>query len=183
MIDDLWTQVSGLGGNYLLSQLFAALSLLLIIIGFLQKSDSRFKWYMLVSCVTMAPHFYFLEAWAGFIVNFVVLARYVAALRWPGSRLAFAVFAGGGAALCLWFFRDTRDVLVVAANIFGCVAVFLNKGVAMRKWFLPTSVCWLAYNALNLSIFGVAFESFCFVSNLVGMWRMRRPQAEPMSAV
>lgn len=175
MTDHMWTWAAGLDGNYLISQFFAALSLLMIMVGFLQRADTRFKWYMLISCITMAPHFFFLDAWGGFVINFVVTARYIAALKWPGSRRAFAVFAIAGTALGLWFYKDARDLLVIAANLFGCVAVFLNKGVAMRLWFLPTSVCWLAYNALNLSIFGVAFESFCFASNLIGIRRMRRP--------
>lgn len=184
MTNDLWAHLTGLGESYLLSQAFAALSLLLIIIGFLQKSDARLKWLMLLSCVTMAPHFYYLDAWTGFVTNVVVLARYVAALRWPGSRLAFAAFVAAGTALGLWFFRDKRDLLVIAANACGCTAVFLNKGVAMRRWFLPTSVFWLSYNALNLSIFGVAFESVCFASNLVGMRRLRRQSpAAPASCV
>ncbi len=184
MTDYLLNSPAGLDGRYLLSQAFAALSLLLIIIGFLQKSDTRFKWYLLISCITMAPHFYFLDAWAGFITNFVVLARYVAALRWPGSRLAYVVFVAGGTVLGIWFFKDARDVLVIAGNFFGCTAVFLNKGVAMRRWFLPTTLCWLSYNALNLSVFGVAFETFCLASNLVGMRRMRRTSpAVPMSCV
>jgi hypothetical protein len=174
MTDLLRDQLAGAGVDYLLSQVFAALSLLLVIVGFLQKADARFKWFMLLSCVTMAPHFYYLSAWGGFITNFVVLARYGAALRWPGSRLAFAVFVTTGTVLVLWFYRDFRDLLVIAANIFGCVALFLNKGVAMRKWFLPTALCWLVYNGLNLSIFGVAFESFCLASNLVGMRRMQQ---------
>jgi hypothetical protein len=175
MSDLLRDLLAGSSLDYLLSQLFAALSLLLVIIGFLQKTDARFKWFMLLSCVTMAPHFYYLAAWGGFITNFVVLARYGAALRWPGSRLAFAVFVTTGTVLVLWFYRDFRDLLVIAANALGCVALFLNKGMAMRKWFLPTALCWLAYNALNLSIFGVAFEAFCLASNLVGMRRMQRP--------
>jgi hypothetical protein len=174
MTDDLSTLLAGLSRDYLLSQAFALLSLLLIMIGFLQRADTRLKWLMLVSCLTMAPHFYFLGAWGGFIINFVVTGRYVAALKWPGSRLAFLVFVTAGTALGLWFYKDARDLLVIAANFFGCAAVFLNKGVAMRRWFLPTSVCWLTYNALNLSIFGVAFESFCFATNLLGIWRIRR---------
>jgi hypothetical protein len=177
MTDNPWNQLAELGMDYLLSQIFAALSLLLVIIGFVQKSDDRLKWLLLLSCVTMAPHFYFLSAWGGFITNFVVLARYVAALRWPGSRIAFAVFVTAGTVLVLWHYRDARDLLVIAANILGCTAVFLNKGMAMRWWFLPTAVCWLSYNALNLSIFGVAFESFCLAANVVGMQRMRRQLA------
>jgi Bacterial inner membrane protein len=181
MIDHAWIQLTGLGSDYLVSQFFAAVSLALIIVGFLQQSDTRFKWYLLVSCVTLAPHFYFLDAWAGFFTNLVVLARYGVALRWPGSRAAFVVLVATGTALGLWYFRDARDVLVIAANILGCVAVFLNKGRAMRMWFLPTTVCWLTFNALNLSVFGVAFESFCLASNLVGIRRMRRelPAATP----
>lgn len=178
MTEHLWSQLTGLGPDYLLSQAFAALSLALIIVGFLQHSDTRFKWYLLLSCVTLAPHFYFLDAWAGFITNFVVLVRYGAALRWPGSRIAFAAFAIGGTGLGLWFFRDWRDVLVIAANILGCVAVFLNKGLAMRWWFVPTASCWLSYNALNLSVFGVAFESFCLASNFVGIRRMSRQPSD-----
>jgi hypothetical protein len=176
MTEFLREQLTGVSVDYLLSQVFAALSLLLVIIGFLQKADARFKWFMLLSCVTMAPHFYYLAAWGGFITNFVVLARYGAALRWPGSRLAFVVFVTSGTVLVLWFYRDFRDLLVIAANILGCVALFLNKGVAMRKWFLPTAMCWLVYNGLNLSIFGVAFEAFCLASNLIGMRRMQRSQ-------
>ena len=181
MTDNLWIQLAGLGTDYLVSQAFAALSLALIIVGFLSRSDTRFKWYLLISCVTMAPHFYFLSAWGGFITNFVVLARYVAALRWPGSRLAFAVLAVGGTALGLWFYRDARDVLVIVANILGCVAVFFNKGLAMRLWFLPTTGCWLTYNAMNLSVFGAGFESFCLASNLVGIWRLPRQRPQTTS--
>jgi hypothetical protein len=182
MTEFLRDHVAASGIDYLISQVFAALSLLLVIIGFLQKSDARFKWLMLVSCVTMAPHFYYLAAWGGFITNAVVLARYGASLRWPGSRIAFAVFVVTNTVLVLWFYRDLRDLLVIAANIFGCIALFLNKGVAMRKWFLPTAMCWLVYNGLNLSIFGVAFESFCLASNLIGMRRMQRPQRDAETA-
>lgn len=177
MVDYFFDQVTALGLDYALSQVFAGLSLLLVILGFLQKADERLKAFMLLSCVTMAPHFYFLGAWAGFITNFVVLGRYTAALRWPGSRLAFAAFVTVGTALTLWFYRDARDILVIAANLLGCTAVFLNKGLAMRWWFLPTALCWLLYNALNLSVIGVVFEGFCLASNLMGIQRMRRQVA------
>jgi hypothetical protein len=180
-MDALWNQVAALGQDYVFSQFFAALSLLLVIIGFVQKSDHRLKWLLLVSCITMAPHFYFLSAWAGFITNFVVLGRYVAALRWPGSRIAWTVFSGVGTVLTLWYYRDARDLLVIAANVFGCTAVFLNKGLAMRWWFIPTTLGWLIYNGLNLSVFGVAFESFCLASNLVGIRRMQRQVATAAS--
>ena len=182
MIELFQDQLVGDGVDYLLSQLFAAISLLLVIVGFIQKHDTRFKWLMLMSCVTMGPHFYFLSAWGGFITNFVVLIRYAAALRWPGSRTAFAVLAIAGATLVLLFYKDPRDILVIAANVFGCVAVFLNSGMAMRKWFLPTAMCWLVYNALNLSVVGVVFEAFSLAANQVGMLRMRRAVAEPSRA-
>jgi hypothetical protein len=169
-----------LGWDYLLSQVFAALCLTLVIIGYLQRNDRHLVWLMVAGCLLIIPHFYFLGAWAGVTASSVSLARFLTATRWPRSRLAFILLVIGGTLLNGWWYKDPRDLLVITANLLGCTALFLNQGMRRRQWFIANDSCWLLYSALQLSLVGVLLECTCTTFNLIGMYRLRSLPPPPL---
>jgi hypothetical protein len=140
---------------------------------FLQKSDHRFRLFMLAECIAYAAHFWLLSVPSAVASSLVSVARSTISIR---SRNPWWAVFFNCAVLLLGLIYQTSWVswLPILASCFGTTALFLLKGIEMRLVMLCGTLLWVIHNALVGSIGGLALEIVIAFVNLSTIYRLSR---------
>ena len=163
--------------DYLLSQVFSSVALVLGIAAYQSKQDRKLKLTLSAAATFQAIHFLLLGATQGFVQSLVTAARFFTAAWWQSPQL-FWVFVTLGTVVGAWRYASLVDLLPILANFIACVAVFRLKGISTRYGLLATTLCWLMYNALQASVMGCVLEVFYVVTNLMTIRQLQISSAK-----
>jgi|GEM_PF-3908383 len=161
---------------YLLSQLFGAVSFALGAYGY-WYGDRVFKICFCLSSLVMAVHYALLNAPAGVIACVVAAWRYYVCSN-SSSTTWMTFFMLLNFAATAQVYQTPADALPILASILSCYTTFNLQGTSFRVVMLAVSACWIAYNAIHLSIVGAGQEVFYSSLNLITLYRTFRVPAK-----
>ncbi|MDO6693316.1 YgjV family protein [Aliiglaciecola sp. 3_MG-2023] len=161
------TQIAG--------QLVGGISLLLAIVAYYQKQDVNLKVFLALLFIVHATHFYLLDAIVPALLCLLSMVRTIIAIytRSLTTALAFIVIS---ILVGLFNYQSYLDILVILANIVGVYSLFCLQGVYLRLGIIAGASLWLVNNALIGSIGGTLMEIFVISTNLITIYRIRRPK-------
>lgn len=167
------------------AQLLSFVGLAFIVFSYQQKIKSRLILCQLAGCGVFSIHYLLMGAYAGFLLNAIGMVRSIVFYKedrskktgniWTGILIALFV-----AAYILTFalFKTPATtsnlILEVLPTIGMCILTisFNMTGTAkIRALGTMHSICWMIYNIAHVSIGGIACESMCMISIIIGFFR------------
>ena len=168
---------------FLLSQILAAISLIIDILVFQFKDRKRVLWLMLISAAFNTIHFLLIGAITAGVIAALVCLRLLTACflskRWLAAPyLLIAIL------LCAKTYAGLPSILALLGTCSGTMAVFEHDNRKMRLTFLLASGFWLIHNILVWSPVAALQEIAISLSNLSTFRRQQNkgPLAEDISA-
>lgn len=162
--------------TYLAAQFVGGISFLLAIAAYYQKHDVNLKRLLSLLFLVHSAHFYLLDAVVPALLCLLSMVRTIVAI-YANSRTTAHVF------ICITLFvgfvnyQSPLDFIVIIANVIGVYSLFCLKGVEMRIWLIVGASLWLINNALIGSIGGTLMEVFVILTNLITIYRIRKPKS------
>ena len=147
-----------------------------IIFAFTNKSDDRFKIFVMIGSLIFAAHFYLLGAYAGVVVNLINAARSGFSIKYHRSNAALAVFLSIYAIMGIIICKQPVDALPFIAGSMSAVAMYKLSGIKFRLCLSVVSGCWLAYGIIFQSVGVVMTELFVQVTNASTIYRLVRDE-------
>lgn len=153
------------------AQLVGYVALVLGVLAFLQRCDTRLKMLIAAESIAYVVHFILLGNYPASGSALVSCLRNLTSIksRAPGW---IAVFIAINVAIGVIFAKGAAGWLPITASCLATVAVFKMHGVAMRIVLLVCTLLWLVNNVLSLSIGGTVLEAIIAVVNLTTIIRM-----------
>ncbi len=149
---------------------------------FQKNSQKGILTFQLISSTLFCIHFALLGAAVGAMLNGIGIVRaFVFSHKdsaWAKNRAWLVFFCALCVAAGALTWENWLSVLPILGMIFTTAAFWVENPATVRRVSLPSSPCWLVYNAFNHSWAGVMTETFIMCSILVAMWRYEwRPAA------
>ena len=153
------------------AQLVGYIALVIGILAFLQRCDTRLKVLVAVESVVYTVHFILLGNYPASGSALVSCLRNLTSLK---SRAPWwiAVFITINVAIGITCAKGATGWLPVTASALATIAVFKMHGIPMRIVLFVCTLLWLVNNALSLSIGGTLLESIIAAVNLWTIIRM-----------
>jgi hypothetical protein len=153
------------------AQLVGYVALVLGVLAFLQRSDTRLKVLISAESIAYVVHFILLGNYPASGSALISCLRNLTSLksRAPGW---IAVFIGINVVIGVAFAKGVTGWLPITASCLATVAVFKMHGVAMRVVLLVCTLLWLVNNILSVSIGGTVLEAIIAAVNLWTIIRM-----------
>lgn len=159
--------------NFLLSQIFATLTLLTGMAAFQFSERVHILRGWCVAASFAAIHFFLLGSIEASLLVGVTAARFLVSSFTTDSRIMwlFLALAAGGFALT---YEHPVSLLALAATLIGTVGAFHGTPQAVRYSMMATEVLWTVHNIIVWSPVAIGMEVLFFTSNLIGLVRHRR---------
>jgi len=153
------------------AQLVGYVALVLGIIAFLQRCDTRLKVLVAAESIIYTVHFILLGNYPASGSALISCLRNLISLksRAPGW---IAVFITINVAIGVTFAKGPAGWLPVIASALATIAVFKMHGIQMRIVLFVCTLLWLVNNALSFSIGGTVLEAIIAAVNLWTIIRM-----------
>ncbi len=157
----------------LIAQFFGVLAFLVGVFAFLQKQDSKYRYYMVGFCLLMGVHFILMGAMTGAISAAINGVRTYLSMKYNSRKMA-VLFVALQLGLALPYVEHWFEYLPVIGSAVGTWALFTTYGLRLRSMILFNSCCWVTHNILIGSIGGSIVESTFIITNLVTIIRMHK---------
>lgn len=166
----------------LAGQVVSLIALGFCIAGFASKRDDRLMVLLISANIAFALQFALFGSWTAAVLSTLVIGRIMLARHYLGSwRVMLAVLAVNLiAAVVTW--RSPVDFFAIAAAIFGTVAMFMLRGIAMRLMLAAAAFSWMLNNIAINSVGGTLAEAMVLVTNFITIYRLRRMKRRYPSA-
>ena len=162
--------------DQILIQGIGFLALFFVIFSFQKQKRVPLLLIMFVGLLLFVIHFYLLNAYTGAIMNLIEAGIVFVSFKketsaWAKHNFWIYIF------VCLYILagmltlKTASDVLPIAAQIFGGIAVWQNNPRSIRFLMLIPRPLWFIYNLFVGSYAGMIAEVFIFTSVLVGIIR------------
>ena len=156
------------------------IALTLAVISFQQKTHTYILWFQLLANFFFVVHFGLIGAVTGAILNVVALLRSIVFInkgkKWADNIFWLFFFCAAsilaGIFTCDFASDGIKPILPIAGMICSTVAFWIKSPKVVRIVAFPSSPLWLVYNALNLSVAGVATEIVNMTSIVIAMIRL-----------
>ncbi len=155
------------------AQMVGYLALGLGITAFLQKNDSRLKFFNASQSLLYALHFLMLGNPPAAASALIASTRSFLALRYRSLYLAAVIVAVNLAAGAV-FVHTGAGWLPVIASCAATIAIFTLQDIPLRLVLLACTLLWLTNDILSRSIGGTILELFIAGINISTMVRMSR---------
>ncbi len=177
MFDGFINQDFGL--FYLISQIFALLSIIFDLVAIQQRKKAR-----LLNMDTMAAfcsflHYIFLAAWPGVVNKAITTARngiaaYKASRKKRTSKYLPFIFITFYIVLGIVTFESPISLLpMIAASVYTATIYWCDvKKIRYASIF--TNILWLIYNLSVFSIVGIAAQILLIINGLIAVYRYRK---------
>jgi hypothetical protein len=166
------------GVFYVVSQVFALLSLLLNLYAVQRKKKAQILNYNVVAAICGTFHYLFLGAWPGVASKLVGTARNsVAAYEahrgkisriWPVIFVSFYIIGG------IMTYSSFISILPIVASVIYAIVIYVGSASNIRYAATISSSLWLIYNVFVFSIVGIFSETVFIIDALVAIYRYRR---------
>ena len=171
-----------------ITQAVSIAGLLGIVASYQQKKKSTLIFCQLIGAGLFGIHYLLLGAYAGFLLNIIAVTRAIVFYnenlpKHIGRRW---VWAFHGLCLCAYVLTfavfgtpfTVPNLLLAILPVIGMFSLSISFNMTgakeIRRLGIISSVCWLIYNIMHISIGGIACEAVCLVSIFVGMLRYDR---------
>ncbi len=158
---------------FLLSQLFAAASLITGMTAFQFRRREHILRGWFLAALFAAAHFWFLDAYEACFLVLATATRLLVSSFTTDHRLMylFLAIALGGFALT---YQSPVSLLALAATLVGTVGSFQRSEKTVRYTMMTTEVLWATHNIIVWTPVAIAMEVMFFLSNLAGLLRHRK---------
>ncbi len=167
-------------------QLVGYIGLACAVIAFQCKSHKKVMIFRTLNELFFAIQYFCMGSSTGVIMNTVGSVRNMSFARCvekgKSTRVLQIIFSVLFLVLGLLTTRGLISILVIAAKIVTTVAYSTKNTTYIRLLTLPTSICWLIYNAACGSTAGVLCEAFTIVSIVTAIIRLDLYLFKPRSA-
>ena len=163
---------------YVVSQIFALLSLLLNLYAIQRKKKAQILNYNVVAAVCGTLHYLFLGAWPGVASKAVGTARNsVAAYEahrgrvsriWPAIFVSFYIISG------IITYSSFISILPIIASVIYAIVIYVGSATNIRYAAMISSSLWLLYNVFVFSIVGIFSETIFIIDALIAIYRYRK---------
>lgn len=141
----------------------------------------------LVSSTLFTIHFFMLEAVVGAAINIMSAVRSLIYAqtdkKWAMHPAWTLVFVMISILIAIFCWEGAISILPVLGSVFYTLSFRMKTSKMVRLVSLPSSPCWIVYNAINGSIPGIITECYVICSILVGMIRHDRKNKEKVETV
>ncbi len=152
-----------------------------VILGFVSyqvKTAGKLLVLHTATCLVFTLHYFLLGATPAAVLNLVGTVRNIV-YRYKGKnpyaeKCAPYVFAGLMLVLGILSWEGMHSVLVVAGLVINTACMAFKDPQNIRKSILVTSPMVLIYDAFEMSVGGMIYESVVIVSSVIGIFRYRR---------
>ncbi len=165
----------------ILGQILGFVAVVLGFVSYQVKTAGKLLVIHTVTCLVFTLHYFLLGATPAGVLNLVGTVRNIVYRYKGGNRYADkyapCVFAVIMLILGVLSWEGVHSVLVVAGLVINTVCMSFKDPQNIRKSILVTSPMVLAYDAFELSVGGMIYESVVIVSSVIGIFRYRRREA------
>ena len=146
----------------------------IIIFACTNKSDNRFKFFIMLGSAVFACHYFLLGAYAGAAVNVVNSLRTGLSIKFNKSNAVMTFFIVLYLSIGVFTIEQWHDALPIFSGVVTTFAMYKLSGILLRSCMLASSLSWLTYDFIFRSIGGVITEMFVQTTNLITMYRIHR---------
>ncbi len=155
---------------FLLSQIFAGLTLCSDIISFQMKKRDHILACLICSSLLLAIHFVLLSLWTAAAMALFAGIRYATSLYSSDLRLA-ALFLCCIAVITVVTWQGPISLLAACGTGIGTIAAFMKSDKRLRQLMFGAISCWLCHNIIVGSPGAVIVELVFMTSNITGYLR------------
>ena len=153
------------------AQLLGLLSFALGVVCFMQKNDTRFKYFHILLNSNHSLHFFLMGSYTSAFATVISIIRTAASIKTSSKYAAYffivLAFIIGYFTTEAWY----NWFSVIGASL-GTYGLFCLSGIAMRSMLTLGCLCWLTNNILVGSIGGIMLETMVLIVNLSTMFRL-----------
>ncbi len=143
--------------------------------GYQQRKRKNIILFTSLSACIFMIHYILLGAYTGAVLNLVCALRGAVFAnsdkKWARSKFWLFFFIAVNIICCVFTWDKWFSFLPLLGMILSTVSFWLKKESKIRFITLPSSPCWLVYNALCGSVAGVITECFITSSLLIAIVR------------
>ena len=118
----------------------------------------------------------FLKAYTGMAMDAIGVFRnilFIFVVKKEKTTLPWIIlFSSLTLVLGIISFEGAISLLVIVAKLLSCISYGLKSPKMIRMLNLPSSTCWLVYNALHFTLAGVLNEVFVIISIIIAEIRV-----------
>jgi hypothetical protein len=155
-----------------LAQIIGIIASAFIISAFLNKGDNHYKLLIMVGASLFALHFYMIGAMAGMVANIINAIRAGGSIYYHRSTPVLLFFLASYIAMGVVIYDSPVDLLPVFSGCVSTFAMFRLSGIQMRVCMYLSSLSWIAYGILVMSIGGIMTDSFILIANSITIYRL-----------
>ena len=166
-------------GLYLVSQIFAFLSIVFDLVAIQQRKKARLLNMDAMAAFCSFLHYAFLMAWPGIVNKTITTARngiaaYKASKKKRSSKYLPVIFITLYIILGIVTFESPISLLpMIAASVYTAT-IYLCDVKVIRYASVFTNVLWLIYNLSVFSIVGMAAQIILIVNGCIAIYRYRK---------
>lgn len=153
-------------------------ALIVALISFQQNVPRKMVVCQLISSTLFTIHFFMLGAVVGSAINIMSAVRSLIYAqtdkKWAMHPIWTVVFTGISILIAVFLWEGWVSILPVLGAVCYTLSFRMKTSKMVRLVSLPSSPCWIIYNAINGSIPGIITELYVIISILVGMLRFDR---------
>ena len=163
-----------------LAQAIGCLALILSLISFQMKTRSRILFFQMLASLSCATSLIMLGGIAGGLLDVVAFSRTLIfslgdKYAWARNKLwlpfYFVLIIAVG--VITWERGSIVTLFAILGTLLSTVALYMKREKHMRIISLFVGPCWIAYNLIYASCFGILNEIIAMTSIAVALWRMR----------
>lgn len=164
--------------------LVGVVALIVALTSFQQNVPKKMVICQLISSTLFVIHFYMLGAVVGAAINLMSAVRSVIYAqtdkKWAMHPVWTVVFSVISILIAIFFWEGWVSLLPVLGALCYTLSFRMKTSKMVRLVSLPSSPCWIVYNAIKGSIPGIITELYVIISILVGMLRFDRNKSKEM---
>ena len=166
--------------NNPLAQAIGLIALLLSLLSFQMKKRKSILLFQMLASLSCAVSLIMLGGIAGGILDVVAFSRTLVfslsdKYRWAGSRAClffyFALIILVG--ILTWEEGSIATLFAILGTLLSTLALYMRSERMIRIISLFVGPCWIIYNLIYSSCFGILNEIIAISSIIIALWRMR----------
>ena len=167
--------------NNFVAQMIGLAALLLSLISFQMKTRYAILFFQMLASLSCAVSLIMLGGIAGGILDVVAFSRTLVfslsnKYKWAGSRVClftyFAIIIAVG--ILTWEKGSIVTLFAILGTLLSTLALYMKSERNIRIISLFVGPCWIAYNLIYSSCFGILNEIIAMSSIVIALVRMRK---------
>lgn len=174
--------------NNPIAQAIGCLALVLSLISFQMKTRGAVLIFQMLASFSCAVSLIMLGGIAGGILDVIAFSRTLVfslsdKYKWAGSRAClffyFALIIAVG--ILTWEAGSIATLFAILGTLLSTLALYMKNEQHLRIISLFVGPCWIAYNLIYSSCFGILNEIIAMTSIIIALIRMRGKSTEEKS--